>query len=75
MAPAIAQNAGHLAYFYCFDDADPDVIVAFQQYASGDDARAFLDTTSYAGYLSEVEALLAGPPQVTTLTSIWSKPT
>ncbi len=34
MAPAIAANPGHLAYFYCFDNSDPDAICAFQQYSS-----------------------------------------
>ena len=34
MAPAIPANPGHTAYFYCFDNADPDSISAFQQYAS-----------------------------------------
>jgi len=33
MAPAIAANPGHIAYFYCFDNSDPDAICAFQQYA------------------------------------------
>jgi quinol monooxygenase YgiN len=75
MAPAIAANPGHTAYFYCFDDADPDAICAFQQYASAQAARDFLQTPSYAAYLKDVEPLLSGPPQVTTLTPVWSKGT
>jgi quinol monooxygenase YgiN len=75
MAPAIAANPGHTAYFYCFDDSDPDAICAFQQYASPDAARDFLGTPSYAAYLKDVEPLLSGPPQVTTLTPVWSKST
>lgn len=73
MAPAISANSGHLAYFYCFDNADPDAICAFQQYVSADAAQEFLKTSSYLEYLQEVEPLLAGPPHVTTLTPIWSK--
>ncbi|SDP39197.1 Quinol monooxygenase YgiN [Rhodoferax sp. OV413] len=73
MAPAIAANPGHTAYFYCFDNADPDSIYAFQQYASAEASRDFLKTSSYAAYLQEVEPLLVGPPQVTALTPIWSK--
>jgi quinol monooxygenase YgiN len=73
MAPAISANPGHLAYFYCFDNADPDAIMAFQQYVSAEAAGEFLKTDSYAAYLKEVEPLLSGPPQVTTLTPMWSK--
>ena len=75
MAPAIAANPGHTAYFYCFDDADADAICAFQQYVSAQAARDFLQTPSYAAYLKDVEPLLSGPPQVTTLTPVWSKGT
>lgn len=75
MAPAIAANAGHTAYFYCFDNSDPDSICAFQQYASVEASQEFLKIDSYAAYLKEVEPLLSGPPQVTALTPIWSKGT
>lgn len=73
MAPAVSANPGHLTYFYCFDNADPDAIVAFQQYVSAEAAGEFLKTDSYAAYLQEVEPLLSGPPQVTALTPMWSK--
>ncbi|HEX2081876.1 MAG TPA: putative quinol monooxygenase [Xanthomonadaceae bacterium] len=73
MAPAISANPGHVAYFYCFDNDDPDSILAFQQYASTEASQAFLKTDRYAAYLKEVEPLLSGPPQVTSLTPIWSK--
>ena len=74
MAPAITANPGHTAYFYCFDNNEPDTIYAFQQYLSMEASQEFLQTTSYAAYLLEVEPLLARPPQVTALTPIWSKP-
>jgi quinol monooxygenase YgiN len=73
MAPAIAANPGYLAYFYCLDDSDPDSISAFQQFASAEASQKFLQTNSYAAYLKDVEPLLAGPPQVTALTPVWSK--
>lgn len=73
MAPAIAANPGHTAYFYCFENADPDSIVAFQQYVSMEAAQAFLKTVSYLAYLEAVEPLLSGPPQVIGLTPMWSK--
>lgn len=73
MAPAITANPGYLAYFYCFDNADPDVICAFQQYSSVEASQEFLKTASYAAYLEEVESLLSGPLQVTALTPMWVK--
>jgi quinol monooxygenase YgiN len=73
MAPAIQANPGHLSYFYCFDDGDPDSICAFQQYASPEEAQAFLFTQSYRSYLDEVEGLLEKPPQVVQLTPVWIK--
>lgn len=73
MAPAIAANPGHTDYFYCFDNADPDSIHAFQQYRSQEASQEFLKTESYAAYLKESEPLLAGPPHVTVLIPKWSK--
>ena len=73
MEPTIAANPGHLAYYYCFDDADPDAISAFQVYDSAESSQRFLETDSYAAYLREVEPLLSGPPQVTGLTPVWTK--
>jgi quinol monooxygenase YgiN len=75
MAPAIDANPGHLAYFYCFDDSDPDAISAFQVYDSIESSRQFLETAAYANYLRDVEPLLSGPPQVTPLTPVWAKQT
>lgn len=75
MAPAVAANPDHLAYFYCFDYADPDSICAFQQYSSQEASQEFLKTASYAAYLQEVEPLLMGPPEVTALTPVWCKDT
>ncbi len=73
MAPAIAANPGHISYFYCFDNGDPDSIYAFQQYVSAEASQEFLKTDNYAAYLKSVEPLLSGPPQVTSLTPMWSK--
>lgn len=73
MAPAVAGNDSHLAYFYCFDDTDPDAISAFQVYDSAGSSQQFLETDAYRAYLQDVEPLLSGPPQVTALTPVWSK--
>ncbi len=73
LAPAISANPNHTAYFYCFNNENPDSISAFQQYASAEASQEFLMTDSYAAYLNAVEPLLLGPPQVTTLTPVWTK--
>lgn len=73
MAPAVAANDGHVAYFYCFDVADPDGITAFQVYEDAAASQAFLQTPAYAAYLAEVEPLLAGPPTVSAHTPVWTK--
>lgn len=73
MAPATTANPGHLAYTYCFDDNDPDVIVAFQVYRDEDEAAAFQRTPAYAAYEVTVAPLLTGAPSVARLTPVWSK--
>ncbi len=73
MAPAVTANPGHLSYTYCFDDADPDVICAFQIYRDADDATAFQRTSAYAAYEEAVAPLLTGAPSVRLLTPMWSK--
>lgn len=74
MQPAITENPGHLAYFYCFG-AGPDEICAFQHYSDADAAAAFLKTSSYARYLDDVSSLLLGEPTVTVLDVQWTKST
>ena len=59
---------------YCLDATEPDTVVAFQQYRSADDASAFLQTDAYLAYEREVAPLLAGPPVVTRLEPVWTKP-
>lgn len=73
MAPAVQSNPGHLAYFYNFDNNDADSICAFQQYASPEDAKAFLETESYLTYLAESKDLLEHEPKVFYLSPQWSK--
>jgi quinol monooxygenase YgiN len=73
MQPAIANNPGHIHYFYCFAASDADVIRVFQRYADGQAAQAFLRHPAYQAYLAEVEGLLAGPPEVAEVTVMWAK--
>jgi len=73
MQPKIAQNKAHEAYFYCYDNNDPDSICVYQQYSDRESSQAFLKNPSYAEYLKEVESFLAGQPEITTTTPVWIK--
>jgi quinol monooxygenase YgiN len=73
MRPAIEANRGHLSYHYCFDVADGDVIRVFQLYTDPNAAAEFLQGAAYAAYLSEVEPLLLGPPEVAVADHEWAK--
>ena len=73
MAPAVAGNDQHLAYVYCFDAADADVLRVFQLYSNEAAASAFLELSAYRAYLAEVEDLLAGPPEVHAASPQWQK--
>ena len=73
MQPQIAQNKAHQAYFYCYDDNDPDSICVYQQYSDHESSQAFLKNPSYAVYLKESRLLLAGEPEITAATPVWIK--
>jgi quinol monooxygenase YgiN len=73
MPTAVASNAGHRAYYYCYDSAGPDAVSAFQEYESPEAAKAFLSSLAYRNYVTEVEALLVGPPTVKSLVPVWKK--
>lgn len=73
LQPAIAANPGHLAYAYCFDDEDADVIRVFQCYVDADAAVAFLRTDAYRDYLEAVGPLLVGEPTLHRATAVWRR--
>ena len=73
MAPAVEGNPDHLAYYYCFYQTDADVLRVFQLYRNEAAAAAFLQHPNYVAYLGEVEALLAGAPEVHAATPQWQK--
>ncbi len=73
MMPRIDANPGHEAYFYCFDERDPDGICVYQQYSNKKASDEFLKTEGYGTYLENVEPLLLGPPELIFVTPVWSK--
>ncbi len=73
LKPRVVANPAHEAYFYCFDDNDPDAICVFQQYADRVSSQEFLEAPWYATYVNEVSPLLAGQPEIIVATPVWAK--
>lgn len=72
--PRAEANPDHEAYFFCYDNADADVICVFQLYKSQAAMEDFLKGEWYAEYLREVGEFVATPPQITPADLIWAKP-
>ena len=71
--PRVEANPAHEAYFFCYDDGDPDVICVFQLYASEAAAKEFLGGAWYPGYLSEIAEVVLAPPQILPASLVWAK--
>jgi quinol monooxygenase YgiN len=63
--PRVQTNLAHEAYYFCYDDNDPDVICVFQLYKDKDSLEAFLAGEWYPAYLREVSQFVTAEPQVT----------
>ena len=72
--PRAAANPAHAAYFFCFDDNDPDAVCVFQLYESAAAMDEFLAGDWYPLYLREVSEVVVAAPQLTTASLIWAKP-
>jgi quinol monooxygenase YgiN len=73
LQPNITANPAHEAYFYCYDDNDPDTICVVQQYLDRTPAQEFMEVPWYAAYVNEVSPLLAGKPEIRASTPVWAK--
>ena len=71
--PRAASNPGHLAYYFCHDSGDPDVVCVFQLYSSEAAMKEFLAGDWYPEYLAEIKSVTAATPQITPAALIWSK--
>jgi quinol monooxygenase YgiN len=52
--PRAAANPQHLAYYFCHDAADADVVCVFQLYTDEQAMKDFLSGDWYPAYLAEV---------------------
>lgn len=71
--PRAAANPHHMAYYFCHDNGDPDVVCVFQLYSSEAAMKEFLAGEWYPDYLAEISPLVAAAPQITPANLIWSK--
>lgn len=72
--PKVEVNPAHQAYFFCYDNTDPDVIRVFQIYPDESSMKEFLSGAWYPVYVSEVSKVLVSPPEVLPTTLVWTKP-
>ena len=69
----VAGTKGQLAYYYCYDDNDPDAIVVFQLHADPGSSQDFVKQPWYAAYEAEVSPLLTGESEFVSATPHWIK--
>ncbi|WP_051777167.1 putative quinol monooxygenase [Pseudorhizobium pelagicum] len=62
-----------IAYFYCYDDNDPDTVVAFQLCTDQAGIDEFVRQGWFADYQAESAALVAAPSEFRTVIPIWTK--
>jgi quinol monooxygenase YgiN len=71
--PRVRANAAHEAYYFCFEDSDPDVICVFQLFSDQESVTAFMSGDWYSEYLEEVSEFIADAPQINCATPQWIK--
>lgn len=69
----IAKTPVQLAYFYCYDNNDPDTIVAFQLCTDKAGVEDFTKQAWFQAYQAESAALVAGSSEFRMVTPVWSK--
>jgi quinol monooxygenase YgiN len=66
-------NPQHLAYYFCYDQADPNVISVFQIYSDAEASKRFISEPWYQEYLSELRPVTAERPTISTCDVVWAK--
>jgi len=69
----VATSERQPAYFYCFDNNEPDTIVVFQLHSDPGSGNEFVNQPWYDDYERETAELLAGPSEFRTATPQWMK--
>ena len=68
-----AANLALEAYYYCYDNADPDVVHLFEVYGDATTQAADAGGDAFAAFMAEAGALLDGYPEVHETTPMWIK--
>lgn len=71
--PRAQENPAHEAYYFCFDDADPDTVCVFQLYRDEASMKEFLSGDWYPEYLQAIGEVVAAPPQIMPASLVWAK--
>ena len=68
-----SKNENQKAYYYCFDNFDPNIIWMFEHYSNPEELQLNAKADWFQNYMEEVMPLLDGEPQVSMTTPIWIK--
>ncbi len=71
--PRVEVNPAHEAYYFCYDENDPDVVCVFQLYSDIDAMNAFMEGDWYPVYLDEISKFIADAPQIIPAKTVWVK--
>jgi quinol monooxygenase YgiN len=69
----VAADGATLAYYYSYDDKDPDAVVAIQLSANQTSGQDFVKQPWFGDYQRETAALMAAPSEILTATPQWVK--
>lgn len=72
--PRVISSPAHEAYYFCHDQADPDVVCVFQLYSTEDAMKEFLSGDWYPGYVAEMSTVVVAPPEISPASLMWNKP-
>ena len=72
LAPRAQANDAQEVVVWCADQQDPDVFVLFELYRDAEALGANAGADWFAAYMQAAMPLLAGEPQVTMATPMWS---
>jgi len=70
---AAESNDAQEVIFYCYDTTDDDTFYLFELYADQEALQQASQSPGFAAYMQEAMTLLAGPPEVTVTTPVWTK--
>lgn len=71
--PRANSNANHEAYYFCYDNDDPDVICVFQLLSDENSLDQFMEGPWYPEYLEAVSEYVLEAPTLNTATPQWIK--